>query len=211
MKGKFSRELQGRGSVLGIKFKPALFYPFWQAPVSALTDRTIPLSQAFGEAGERLEKDFHARESQEEMCLLLDNFLKERASGDDAQAQEISGFIALILADPEIRRVDDLARRTGCSKRSLQRLFDKYVGVGPKRIIQRYRLHEVLERLQEQRNAAGRTGYKKEREENYKTNPDINWARLALELGYFDQAHVINDFKKFTGLTPGEYAERISP
>jgi AraC-like DNA-binding protein len=75
------------------------------------------------------------------------------------------------------------------SVRSLQRLFSQYVGVSPKWVIRRYRLHELLERMH--------------------SGEQPDWAQLAAELGYFDQAHLSNDFKAITGYTPTEYRGRL--
>jgi AraC-like DNA-binding protein len=72
------------------------------------------------------------------------------------------------------------------NKRTLQRLFARYVGVSPKWVIQRYRLHEAAERL-----AAGEL---------------IHQAELALDLGYSDQAHFVRDFKSIVGVSPAAYA-----
>jgi AraC-like DNA-binding protein len=60
--------------------------------------------------------------------------------------------------------------------------------VGPKWVINRYRLHEAVERLQE--------------------GAQINFSELAMELGYFDQAHFIRDFRKLVGCTPVAFARR---
>jgi AraC-like DNA-binding protein len=88
----------------------------------------------------------------------------------------------------EIFSVEELAARAGMAVRSLQRLFSQYVGVSPKWVIRRYRLHELLERMH--------------------SGERLDWARMAAELGYFDQAHLINDFKSITGYTPTEYSGR---
>ena len=64
--------------------------------------------------------------------------------------------------------------------------FTGGVGVSPKWVLQRYRLHEAAERI-----AEGRDG---------------DWAATALELGYFDQAHFIRDFKALIGASPAQYA-----
>ena len=91
-----------------------------------------------------------------------------------------------MLEDPAVVRVDELAARHAMSPRTLQRLFRRYVGVSPKWVLQRYRLHEAAERI-----AEGRDG---------------DWAATALELGYFDQAHFIRDFKALVGASPAQYA-----
>lgn len=71
------------------------------------------------------------------------------------------------------------------STRTLQRLFRRHVGVGPKWVLGRYRLHAAAEQL-----AAG------ERHD---------WTTLALDLGYFDHAHFIRDFSAVAGRSPAEY------
>jgi AraC-like DNA-binding protein len=98
----------------------------------------------------------------------------------------IARMARAMLDDPSIARVEDLTERFGMSARTLQRLFRRYVGVGPKWVLQRYRLHEAAERI-----ADGYSG---------------DWAALALDLGYFDQAHFIKDFKALVGCSPAEYA-----
>jgi len=75
------------------------------------------------------------------------------------------------------------------NKRALQRLFQQYVGVPPKWAIQRYRLQEVAGKLN--------------------SGVVIDWAKLAVDLGYFDQAHLIKDFKMLVGKTPTEYVKQI--
>jgi AraC-like DNA-binding protein len=75
------------------------------------------------------------------------------------------------------------------NKRTLQRLFNQYVGVSPKWVIQRYRLQDALEQL-----AEGETD---------------DCAQMALNLGYFDQAHFIKDFKMLVGKPPVKYTQQM--
>jgi AraC-like DNA-binding protein len=84
--------------------------------------------------------------------------------------------------------VETLAADLGLSVRGLQRLFAEHVGIGPKWVIRRYRLHEVTERMA--------------------TGADIDWAALAADLGYTDQAHFIRDFRNMFGEPPTHYAQR---
>jgi len=184
---RFVRTLEGRGRVLGVKFHPGGFRPFWHGPVSALADRVLPLEAAFGPEGPALEAAVLALGDDEAGAVACaEAFLLARRPPPDPQAQIARGLVQRILEDPALQRVEAVAEIAGLGLRSLQRLFGEYVGVSPKWVIRRYRLHEALERLE-----AGGT-------------PDL--AALALDLGYFDQAHFNRDFKALLGRTPAAYA-----
>lgn len=179
--------LSGRGWVLGTRFRAGGFRPFVDFPISRLTDRTIPLAEAFGAAdADRLERAVRACERTDERIDLVEAFLRERSDGPDARVAEVAAIVTLLLDDPSITRVDELARRCHLSPRTLQRLFSEYVGVSPKWVVQRQRLHTAAERIAER--------------------PRQDLAALAADLGYFDQAHFINEFKAVVGRPPAEYA-----
>jgi AraC-like DNA-binding protein len=188
VKGKFSRLLEGAGCVFGIKFRPGGFYPFMKSPVSRLTNRIVPLDDIFGAAGAALASAVLCQANDEAMASVAEEFLRRQAPERDPTAERLGDIVEQIATDRTITTVDMLARRLGYNVRSLQRLFSRYIGVSPKWVINRYRLHEVVDRL-----AGGET---------------IDWTRLALDLGYFDQAHFIRDFKAIIGRTPGNYRNR---
>jgi AraC-like DNA-binding protein len=187
--GKFSRLLENTGRVFGVKFKPGAFYPFVKVPVSKFTDSSISFRDAFGVDGEALEEAILSRGDEGAMKEIAENFLRERLPEEDEHVREINQVVDYIIAHQEITRVDDVVSRLNLNKRTLQRLFSQYVGVSPKWVIQRYRLHEVAERL-----ADGTV---------------VDGTRMALDLGYFDQAHFIKDFKAIVGKTPAEYARIV--
>ncbi len=184
---RFVRTLEGRGRALGAKFHPGGFRPFWRGPISELADRVLPLDEAFGPEGVALEADVLALgEDEAAGVACLEAFLLQRLPPPDPQARLARELVKQILEDPGLQRVEALAATSGLGLRRLQRLFSEYVGVSPKWVIQRYRLHEAVVRLD-----AGET-------------PDL--AALALDLGYYDQAHFIRDFKALLGRTPAAYA-----
>jgi AraC-like DNA-binding protein len=187
--GKFSRLLENEGRVFSVKFKPGAFYPFVKMPVSTFTDTTISLSDAFGGESNALEEAIFACENEEEMTKIAETFLRERHPERDEYVAKINQIVDYIIAHPELTRVDELVGSFDLNKRTLQRLFNQYVGVSPKWVIKRYRLHEVAERLA--------------------NGEDVDWASMALDLEYFDQAHFIKDFKAIVGKTPAEYARNI--
>ena len=104
----------------------------------------------------------------------------------DSTAGQAAELVARITGDPALRRVDQLAAASGMSARSLQRLFADYVGVSPKWVMLRARLHEAAERAD-----GGEV---------------VDWAGLAADLGYADQAHLTRDFTATIGIPPTHYA-----
>lgn len=187
-RGRFTRVLEGDGRVFGIKFRPGGFHPYWRRPLSELVDRSLPLHEIFGEAGQGLASAILACEDDEGRMSIAEDFLQSRLPAPDGNVLLIDQLVARIVADRELTQVDHLVALSGLNKRALQRLFNQYIGISPKWMIQRYRLHEALERLD--RDLA----------------PD--WAEFALALGYFDQAHFIKDFKAMIGRTPAQYVAK---
>lgn len=186
---KFSRLLEGEGWTFGIKFRPGGFYPFVQRPISQYTDKTISLANGFGADGVAYERAMRAATHDEERIAVAERFLYHQSPTPDENVTLVNDIVDAIMATRIITKVDDLVSRFNINKRALQRLFSQYVGVSPKWVIQRYRLHEAAEQM-----AAGEI---------------VDWSRLAVELGYFDQAHFIKDFKAIVGLTPAEYAKIV--
>jgi AraC-like DNA-binding protein len=185
---KSSRWLVGRGRAFGVKFKPGGFYPFYKSPVSTFTGRHLEVEAVFGKAGTELASIIPTLPDAETMIVCMENFLRDSLPHPDETVEEINRITDCIIEDRTIAKVDDITARFNIGKRTLQRLFSLYVGVSPKWVIQRYRLHEAAEQL-----AAG-------------TSVDL--LKLALDLGYFDQAHFIKDFKAIVGKSPGEYAKQ---
>jgi len=190
MQGKFSAFLEGKGQVFGVKFKPGAFYPYLKSPISSLTDGVFSLMEIFGEDGKGLEEKILSLDDELKKIELAENFLRERMPERDENLVVIGEVVDLIIGDPEITKVDDILLQLKLNKRTLQRLFRQYVGISPKWMIKRYRLHEAAEQL-----AAGSV---------------TDWPKLALDCGYFDQAHFIRDFKSIVGRSPAEYAKSVA-
>lgn len=186
---KFSRVLVDKGGVLAVKFTPAGFYAFLRKPVSALADVTVPLSEVFGRTGTELTEQVSTRPSDQEGIALIERFVRSRLLEADANIPTLNSMVYATANDRDILKVEDLVKRYNISKRTLQRLFAKYIGVSPKWIIQRYRLHEAAEKL-----ASG--------------GPSSQ-ADLAFELGYSDQAHFVRDFKALVGTSPAAYVRSL--
>ncbi|NOU94373.1 helix-turn-helix domain-containing protein [Paenibacillus sp. LMG 31456] len=190
VKGRFSVLLQEQGAVFGVKFRPGAYYPFLKNSVSTITDRTIPFLEAFGMSSQTLEQRLFSMDTAEQMIPLAESFIRERLPEPDTNVEFINTIVQSIISDRSIVKVDDIVRRFPIHKRQFQNLFRQYVGVSPKWIIQRYRLHEAVEKM---------------------ADGDIpDWSRLALDLGYYDQAHFIKDFKSIVGKSPETYTKLLN-
>ena len=95
----------------------------------------------------------------------------------------------LAETDRSLRRLGDLAARSGIGARTLQRLFTEYVGISPTWVLRRYRLLEAAE--------AVRAGER------------VVWSDVASALGYADQAHLVREFRAALGRTPEAYAKAL--
>jgi AraC-like DNA-binding protein len=187
---KFSRWLEGRSRVLGTKFRPGGLRPFVDRPISAFTDRVLELPDVFGPAGAGLDARALAHADHHAAIAVVETFLREREPRPDPALERVSAMVGRIASDRHVKQVEQLAAEFGMTVRSLQRLFREYVGVSPKWMIRRYRLQEAAVRA-----AKAET---------------MDWPRVALELGYADQAHFIRDFKQLVGKTPADYFRRIA-
>lgn len=182
----FRTSLEGQGWTLGVKFKPGAFFLFYGESLAPLTDSTLSLEEAFGERGAGWAERVRAAPTIEERVALVEEVLLACRGVVEPQMELAMEAVRLVLEEPDIRQSEELALRLGTSLRSMQRLFQRYVGVSPKWVIRRFRIHEAAERV-------GRGGA-------------VDWTRLAQDLGYFDQAHFVHDFQDQMGRSPSEYA-----
>src|SRR5262249_14315437 len=113
----------------------------------------------------------------------LDRVLAD-ALGDRVIDPRVEQALARLAAAGGAVSVGELSRAAGASPRNLQRLMTKWVGLGPKQLARILRFQGVLDRV--------------ERGERF------DWAALAADLGYADQAHLVREVAAFAGLSPTE-------
>jgi AraC-like DNA-binding protein len=184
---RFAYTYQGVGGVFGIKFRPGGFLPFLGRPLSDITDTVLPAEGLWGPPAARLAARMTAHPGHDRRVALVEEFLRERWPPPDPQVDLVQRIVAALLHDRTIARVDDVTEMFNINPRTLQRLFQRYVGVSPKWVLRRYRLHEAAAVLAREQHRP--------------------WAEVAAELGHFDQSHFIRDFTAAIGMTPVTYAQ----
>jgi AraC-like DNA-binding protein len=183
----FEIRLTGRGEVVGARFTPGGFAAWTGLDASTYTDRALPAGQVLGPELASAHATIGAAGSLEDRVDALRQILRaHRPPVAHPADEELAALVRRMAADDTLVRVEQLAELTGRSVRTLQRQFRRRVGIGPKWVLARYRLQEAAYALE--------------------TDPEVDLADLAARLGWYDQAHLTNDFRKMLGETPGRYA-----
>jgi AraC-like DNA-binding protein len=193
----FERTLAGSGAVVGTKLRPGgyrallgLTHPGERGTVEP-ADFLGPTAARTGAEARDQAMAGRPDDAVRTVTPLLDA-AAERARTPRATAAlaTLREAFAVIADAVPGTTVATLAARLGTTPRSLQRLFADWVGVSPKWVLQRHRVHLAAEML-------GR-------------DPGLELAGLASAVGYYDQAHFTGDFVRAVGVAPGEYARRCA-
>jgi AraC-like DNA-binding protein len=182
----FRRRLEGVGHTVAAGFRPAGFRPFLRADVGALEGREVTVADLLGVDDRPVADEVLACPSPEEGAAVLAGWLRARAPVPDPRVAELAAVVERAEEDTSLVRAEQLAELAGVSLRTLQRHFHAYVGIGPKWVVQRFRLLDVT---------AAAHG-----------EADVDWAALAVRLGYTDQSHLIRAFTQLVGHPPATYA-----
>jgi AraC-like DNA-binding protein len=170
----------GKVELLGIRFQPGGTRPFFPAPADKITDTVIDLG-SFSSRFERelLEACEHGPTVAHRIAAV-DAYLCERLSKSEYDLWLIK-LTTRIIASRGLVSVDQLAADAGVSNRQLERRFRREVGIGPKLLARIVRFQQVFRAVEQ---------------------CDSAWATVAVECGYYDQAHLIRDFNQFAQQTP---------
>ncbi len=157
----------------------------------ALSERIVDFSDVMGRAGERLETQIAEAADWEARFELLDRFLLQRIG----QSEPVSGAVGhawnRLRDSGGTVPVSALAEELGWSRKHLASKFNEDIGLAPKTIARLFRFRRVVDRSADE--LASR------------------WSEVALDAGYFDQAHLIRDFRQFTGMTPVDFRRSRLP
>lgn len=184
-----------------IRFRPGGAYPFLGFGVSGLTDVVDQLDMVMGGAAASLRDRILAAPTVGEKMACIESWLLERA-GSRLEANPVIEYLTGQLFAPAGIRISDVVAQVGYSERHVLGLFRRWVGLSPKQYSRIRRFQQVLTAV------AGDSGpadleARAELRAGAAAEPD--WADVALAHGYYDQSHLVHDFREFAGLTPGAY------
>jgi AraC-like DNA-binding protein len=176
-------ELPRGVDLLGVRFRPGGGSAFLATGLASLRDASPPLDDLWGaRQGSLLAERLAETDHETERLRLVDRELLERLAFARAPHPKVRAAVEALRRAPAGASIAGLSVRLGLGERQLQRLFLEHVGVGPTFFRRVMRLQTIVGALPE----AAEQG----------------WARLALDLGYADQAHLIRDVRALSGLSP---------
>jgi AraC-like DNA-binding protein len=175
----FVIDTREHASLVGVHFRPGGAGPFLGVPPGALVDRHVDLETLWPGSATELRDRLCETACCASRFAILEQALLRRL------ALHRGGHPAVPLALEQLERpgtsIGDLATSLHLSRRRFIEVFTAEVGMTPKRLARVLRFQRAL--------AHARVG-----------TPD--WGRLAAACGYFDQSHLIRDFRELTGMSP---------
>jgi len=173
--------------VVGVRFKPAGVGAFLGVPATEVCRFTVAADELWGRECELLHERLFQQPDMAGRFRLLQEWLLERFVPQPREAGLVRCVEHMRQAHGNVA-MDDLAGGANLSVRQFRRRFEAVVGLTPKRLARILRFQRLIERL-----GIGGTA---------------DWTGLAFDCGYYDQSHLIADFREFAGVTPRGYLSR---
>lgn len=172
-------------TTMSVCFKPGGARLFLPMPATELTNQVVDLSTLWGTDAVSLREQLQMAQTEDNMVRILERFLLARASWEQTRHPAITFALTQFQGRRAPRSISEVTIQLGLSPKRFIHLFEEAVGLTPKVFCRVLRFQEGLSLIE--------------------NGQRVSWADLALDCGYFDQAHFIHDFQTFAGLTPSAY------
>jgi AraC-like DNA-binding protein len=190
--GPIDTEAPHGNALLGVAFTARGTFPWLGERMDSLSDRIIALADALGDGALRLRERLLNTSSLEARFRCAERWLIARLKPRTIVHPAVRWAVDRIAATGGRMPIEELATQTGFTRKHLGNLFQQQVGLSPKALARVHRFRGALALLD-------------------RGDGQVPWAELAEACGYYDQSHLINEFRRFTGLSPVELARRDRP
>jgi AraC-like DNA-binding protein len=187
-------ETSGLMEGMQVNFTPIGARLFVGRPIEDLARQVVSLEDALGRDGVHLAERLQETRGWVARFRLLDELILGRMSAAGAMPGWVGAAWDRIESSGGNIAIERLVAEMGYSRKHLGATFKQHLGMAPKPLARLVRFQRALQAL---------------RRPDQVRQPDL--ARLALDLGYYDQAHFSHEFRGFSGLTPGECLRRQQP
>ena len=182
-------ESYGLSKMLVVQFKTLGAFIFLNDPLHYYTNDYIPLDNIFGKEVDETWEQLHEAKSLNDKFLIIENYLYRKLLTNKQPNKKIISTIEILLDNKMNLPISEICRQLNISRKHLNNLSKEYAGVSPKTLSSLNRLQNTLKTIS--------------------SSSSKKLTNVAYQSKYFDQAHFINDFKKFTDLKPTEYAKLV--
>jgi AraC-like DNA-binding protein len=177
----FTRSLQ----MINILVKPSAFYKVFGFDMQGLTNTIMDAQDVFGNSIITLLEHLAEADSDEQRILKVENYFLSKFKVHKYQAHVADDVISLMLERKGNIRMIEISDYFNCSLRFLEKKFKTSIGISPKYMARIIQFNNALAIM--------------------KSEENVRWSDLVVRLGYYDQAHLTNTFKEFTGKTLVQY------
>lgn len=188
MSKTYAYKMEGIGNIVGIKFALGALSGYLDSPIASYVDKEIDLQQLVDFDVDGFISRLTRLKDDEQTIDLLQAYLAPFAITPSPELIRVRELISLIKNRTDITKVAQLSEKSNISIRTIQRYFQHYLGLSPKWLIRKYRLHQALALIEQQ---------------------EANLLDIVEWLGYTDQSHLIRDFKEIIGVTPKNYTHPL--
>ena len=172
--------------LFGVRFHPGGMRPFFDCSITEIADRMLDLRDVWGGLAAEIEERVCEGRSSAERAVLLERILLARLREKRMEDPAVEWSVRAIAAHGGQISIPSIAGSIGISERQLERRFRHAVGIAPKAFARVARFQRIFRAFEQ--HGIRRT-----------------WVEIALDCGYYDQAHFIHDFKSFSGQPPAAY------
>lgn len=190
--GPIDTEAPHGNALLGVAFTARGAFPWLGERMDALSDRIIALADAIGDGARSLRERLLDATSLEARFHLLERWLIARFKPRSIVHPAVRWAVDRIASAGGKLSIEELAVQTGFTRKHLGTLFQQQVGLSPKTLARVHRFRGALDILN-------------------RAQGEVPWTVLAEQCGFYDQSHLINEFRRFTGFSPTELARRDKP
>ena len=178
-----------QASLLGAKFRPGGAYAFFGLSADVLRDQHVPLEKLWGSAAIQLQDEAMAAKTPEARISVLEEAMTARPANARRAHPAVAHAVRRFHTHCGVEHVAAMAAEVDLSSHRFIDLFRREVGLPPKLYCRLLRFRRLL------RDVA--------------LMPATDLTGVALDCGYYDQSHMIREFKAFSGLTPSAFRNAV--
>ncbi len=192
---------------LEVKLSPTAAHALLGVPLNELRNTSVCLEQALGSRFHHMRERLGELSNWQDRFDLVDRFLLEKLTTPVQGAREVAWACGRLVSSAGSLAISELARELGYSRKHVATLFKTHVGVSPKVYARIIRFEHARARLDELASLSSAT----RQDGLHVRESPRGLGELALDFGYYDQAHFNREFRDLAGVNPRDYLRRAMP